>query len=112
MTLTSVEHLASDGGPDDTDAGMTLAVTLPERSSPTVRRKHLAQGDTMTLQEIQQGRAEHQRAHGNYLAIPLAIRLMSQHRTGCVRPDGEPEPTCSDALGQHQSDSLCLASNP
>jgi hypothetical protein len=65
VKLTSVEHLAPDGSPDDAEAGMTLAVTLPERSAPTMRRKHMAQEDTMTIQEIHQGRANHQRArHG------------------------------------------------
>jgi hypothetical protein len=46
------------------------------------------------------------------LAIPLATRLISQDLPGCNGSDGEPDPTCGNALRRHQAEGWWLTSNP
>ena len=53
MKLTLVENLAPDGSLDDADAAVGLAVTLPERSGPTIAHETpRVQEASMTIQEI------------------------------------------------------------
>jgi hypothetical protein len=46
------------------------------------------------------------------VAIPVAIRSLSQRRPGCDQSDGGPDPTCGDAPREHQANGSCLTSNP
>ena len=46
------------------------------------------------------------------LAIPVAIRSLSQSRPGCDQSDGGPDAACADVPREHHADGLCLTSNP
>jgi hypothetical protein len=46
------------------------------------------------------------------VAIPLAIRSLSQRRSRCHCPDGAYDLSCGDTPRHHQADGWCLTSNP
>jgi hypothetical protein len=63
VKLTLVENLAPDGSLDDADAAVGLAVTLPERSGPTIAHETpRVQEASMTIQEIHEVRERRQPA--------------------------------------------------
>ena len=105
------------------ETSVSLSTKLPQSSGSTapVFRQPSEAGQSSSLPthaaaskagELWDGSLKAGGVRGNYLAIPLAIRLMSQHRPGCVWTDGGPDATCGDALREHHSDGSWLTSNP